>query len=65
MTEPWPESHLDVEWMTMSAPHSIGRSRYGVGTVLSTTSGTPPACASRAIRSMSTTCPSGFGSDSV
>ena len=25
----------------MSAPHSIGRIRYGVGTVLSTISGTP------------------------
>ena len=34
-----------VEWTTMSAPHSIGRHRYGVASVLSTISGMPASCA--------------------
>ena len=37
--------NLVSEWTTMSAPCSIGRSRIGVATVLSTISGTPCACA--------------------
>ena len=36
---PWPDRNLVSEWMTMSAPHSNGRHRYGVARVLSTTSG--------------------------
>ena len=37
----------------MSAPNSIGRIRYGVATVLSTTSGTPASWATPATPSMS------------
>ena len=37
----------------MSAPHSIGRIRYGVATVLSTISGTPASWATAATPSMS------------
>src|SRR6202000_537926 len=36
---PWPPMNLVAEWITMSAPHSIGRHRYGVANVLSTTRG--------------------------
>ena len=39
----------------MSAPHSSGRIRYGVATVLSTMSGTPASCATAATPSMSRT----------
>ena len=45
---PWPPRNFVAEWTTMSAPCSIGRSRYGVGTVLSTISGTPASCATSA-----------------
>ena len=38
---PWPPMNLVSECTTMSAPYSIGRSRIGVATVLSTISGTP------------------------
>jgi len=44
-----------VECVTMSAPHSNGRQLIGVGKVLSTTSGTPCAWATRASFSMSRT----------
>ena len=37
----------------MSAPHSRGRMRYGVATVLSMTSGTPASWATAATASMS------------
>ena len=40
---PWPPRNFVAECTTMSAPHSIGRHRYGVATVESTTSGMP-AC---------------------
>ncbi len=40
----------------MSAPKRIGLHRYGDGTVLSTTSGTPCACATSATAAMSSTC---------
>jgi hypothetical protein len=40
-------------WTTMSAPHSSGRIRYGVGTVLSTMSGIPFSCATALTPSMS------------
>ena len=42
---PWPPMNLVAEWITMSAPWSKGRSRKGVGIVLSTTSGIPASCA--------------------
>ena len=44
----------------MSAPYSIGRSKIGVATVLSTISGTPCACATRARASRSQMLPAGF-----
>ena len=44
----------------MSAPHSIGRHRYGVANVLSTISGTPCSCATAATASMSSTLPPGL-----
>ena len=49
----------------MSAPHSIGRTRYGVPTVLSTISGTPTRCATVATASMSRMSPRGLGIDSA
>jgi hypothetical protein len=49
----------------MSAPCSIGRSRYGVGTVLSTISGTPASCAASATERMSSTLPRGLPSVSA
>ena len=50
---PWPPRYFVAEWMTTSAPHSIGRRRNGVAMVLSTTSGTPTSCATPATPSMS------------
>ncbi len=52
---PWPPRYLVAECTTTSAPHSSGRIRYGVATVLSTTSGTPISCATAATPSMSST----------
>ena len=52
--------YLVIEWTTMSAPWRIGWHRYGVGMVLSTTSGTPASWAIPAIASRSHTTPSGF-----
>ena len=54
-----------AEWTTMSAPHSIGRIRYGVASVLSTISGTPfswamlltPSMSSTSWRGLETTSP--------
>ena len=48
------------EWTTMSAPCSIGRSRYGVATVLSTMSGSPLSCATPETPATSRTWPRGF-----
>src|ERR1022692_2795499 len=59
MLVPWPPMNLVAEWMTMSAPHSIGRHRYGVANVLSTTSGSSRECAMAATVSMSSTFPAG------
>ena len=47
--------NLVAECTTMSAPHSSGRIRYGVGTVLSTISGMPCSWATPATPSMSRT----------
>ena len=44
----------------MSAPHSIGRHRYGVAKVLSTTRGSSCSCAIDARASMSSTLPPGL-----
>ena len=44
----------------MSAPHSIGRHRYGVANVLSTISGSSCSCAIDASVSMSSTLPAGL-----
>ena len=52
--------NLVAEWITMSAPHSIGRHRYGVANVLSTISGSSCACAMAATVSMSSTFPAGL-----
>ena len=49
-----------AEWMTMSAPCSIGRHRYGVANVASTISGTPAACATSASAAMSAISPDGL-----
>ena len=46
--------------MTMSAPHSIGRFRYGVATVESMISGIPAAWATSARPSRSAISPEGF-----
>ena len=54
MTVPWPPIHFVAEWMTMSAPCSIGRARSGAN-VLSTMSGTPAAWATAATAGMSAT----------
>ena len=61
---PWPPMYLVSEWTTMSAPCSIGRHSAGEGTVLSTISGTPAACATAASAAMSVTLPSGLPTDS-
>ena len=60
MLVPWPPMNLVAEWMTMSAPHSIGRHRYGVANVLSTISGSSCSCAMAATASMSSTFPAGL-----
>ena len=44
----------------MSAPHSMGRFRYGVGIVESTMNGMPWACATSASASRSAISPDGF-----
>ncbi len=56
---PWPPRNFVAECTTMSAPHSIGRHRYGVANVLSTTSGTPIPWAIAATASRSSTVPGG------
>ena len=57
---PWPPMNFVSECTTMSAPYSIGRSRIGVATVLSTISGTPCRCATSANASMSQMFPAGL-----
>ena len=57
---PCPPMYLVSACTTMSAPCSIGRSRMGEGTVLSTISGTPCACAIFAKASTSATLPDGL-----
>ena len=62
---PWPPRNFVAEWMTMSAPCSSGRHRYGVASVESTTSGTPASCATSASASRSATVPAGLAMISV
>ncbi len=62
---PWPPMNFVAECTTMSAPYSIGRSSTGVGSVLSTISGTPASCATFAIASTSSTSTFGLPSDSA
>ncbi len=57
---PWPSMYLVVEWVTMSAPHSMGRHITGVGKVLSTIRGTPCVWAAVANFSMSSTVSAGL-----
>ena len=57
---PCPPMNFVRECTTMSAPYSIGRSRIGVATVLSTISGTPCLWATRASASMSQMFPAGL-----
>ncbi len=57
---PCPPMNLVSECTTMSAPYSIGRSRIGVATVLSTISGTPWRWATFAKASMSQMFPAGL-----
>ena len=52
--------YLEVEWVTMSAPHSMGRQRMGVAKVLSTMRGTPWPWAALANFSMSSTVRAGL-----
>ena len=60
MLVPWPPMNFVAECTTMSAPHSIGRQRYGVAKVLSTISGSSRSCAIAATVSMSSTLPPGL-----
>ena len=64
MALPCPARYFVAECTTMSAPCSIGRTRYGVAMVLSTMSGTPASCATPATPAKSRTSPRGFGIDS-
>ena len=52
---PWPPMNLVAEWITMCAPCSNGRHRYGVANVLSIISGSPCAAAIGAQPAMSST----------
>ena len=60
MLVPWPPMNFVAECTTMSAPHSIGRHRYGVANVLSIISGAPWSWATCASASMSSTLPAGL-----
>ena len=55
-----PSMYLVVEWVTISAPHSMGRQLTGVAKVLSTIRGTPWRWAAAAKRSISSTQREGF-----
>jgi len=65
MTVPWPPINFVAEWMTISAPCSIGRNKYGVAKVLSTSSGIPFLWASAATASTSTMVEFGLPSVSI
>ena len=62
---PCPPMNFVAECRTMSAPCSIGRHRYGVAIVLSTTRGRSAACATSASPARSAIEPDGFPITSV
>ena len=62
---PCPPRYLVAEWMTTSAPQSMGLHKYGEATVLSTIKGTPWAWATSATPAMSSTCKLGLPRDSA
>lgn len=62
---PCPPINLVAEWITISAPYSIGLTRYGVANVLSTIRGIPASCAIFATLSISTTSELGLPSVSI
>jgi hypothetical protein len=62
---PWPPRNFVAEWMTTSAPCSIGRHRYGVAVVESTTSGIPASRATSARPATSAISPEGFATTSA
>ena len=57
--------YLVVEWVTMSAPNSMGRQLMGVGKVLSTIRGTPCSWAAWANTSKSAMAREGLASVSA
>src|SRR5580692_5994408 len=57
---PWPPSHLVAEFITISAPSSMGRLRNGVAKVLSIRSGIFASCAICATAGMSSTSSPGL-----
>ena len=57
---PWPPSHLVAEFITRSAPSSIGRLRNGVAKVLSINSGIFASWAIAAMAGMSSTSSPGL-----
>ena len=65
MVVPCPPMNFVAEWITMSAPCSIGRQRYGVASVESMTSGRFSAWATSARAAMSATVPDGLATISV
>ena len=64
MLLPCPPIYFVIECSTISQPCSTGRQSAGVGTVLSTMTGTPCACAISAIAPISGMLPAGLPMDS-
>ncbi len=62
---PCPPRNFVAECTAISTPTSFARCRYGVATVLSTTSGTPARCAMSDTVRTSSTCAIGFVIDSA
>src|SRR5664280_123036 len=65
MTRPWPSRYFVPEWMTRSAPYSIGRCNTGVQKQLSTASQALASWATCASARMSHTSVSGLVGDSA
>ncbi len=65
ITRPWPSRYLVPEWMTRSAPYSIGRCSAGEQKQLSTASQAPPFFAIADKAAMSHTSVSGLVGDSA
>ena len=62
---PWPPMNFVAECTTISAPYSIGLTKYGVANVLSTTNGILCSWATLAKASISTTSELGFPKVSI